>query len=299
MPELLMLKGLPGSGKSTYAKSLKGYKRVNMDDLRRMLDDGKYTKANEKLVQQMRYILIGEILLEGHNVVVDDTNFAEKHANKLKQTRDIANQQLQAGIGKGGTVTYREHFVDTPLKDCITNDLKREHSVGKDVIMRMYNQYLKPPALDQEWDQSLPSCVIVDIDGTVAKMINRGPYEWSKVGDDAPKYEIIELVGKLNQDHQIIFMSGRDSVCRTLTEQWLYRYVMPALEKDSTAFNGVDLYMRPEGDQRKDTIIKQELYEEHVKGKYNVHLVLDDRNCMVDHWRDQGFTCLQVAPGEF
>lgn len=293
MAELLMLKGLPGSGKSTYAKSLKGYKRVNMDDLRRMLDDGKWSKANEKVMQEIRSNIISDCLHRGHNVVVDDTNFHPKH---LIEMQAIAKQVRQV---EGTNCYVKEHFVDTPLKKCIEQDLKREHSVGKDVIMRMYNQYLKPPALDQEWDLNLQSCVIVDIDGTVAKMINRGPYEWSKVGDDAPKYEIIELVGKLNQDHQIIFMSGRDSVCRTLTEQWLYRYVMPALEKDSTAFNGVDLYMRPEGDQRKDTIIKQELYEEHVKGKYNVHLVLDDRNCMVDHWRDQGFTCLQVAPGEF
>lgn len=46
--------------------------------------------------------------------------------------------------------------------------------------------------------------------------------------------------------------------------------------------------------------MKRELYETFVEGKYNVRLVLDDRNQVVDMWRDElGLTCFQVAPGDF
>lgn len=297
MPKLLMLKGLPGSGKTTYAKSLEDYKRVNMDDLRRMLYDynGKLSKSNERLMQTMRNNLIGNLLLQGVNVVVDDTNLHQKHAGTMKLLVNQHNQVILGGGMFSNTLErydYEEKFIDTPLKDCIKNDLKRQHSVGKDVIMRMYNQFLKPKTLDRQWDLSLPSCILVDIDGTVAQMVTRGPYEWAKVGDDMPKLEIIELV-RMYQDagvHHIIFMSGRDEVCRAETTEWLVKNI---------GYISTDLFMRPEGDQRKDTIVKQELYEQHIKGKYNVHLVLDDRNCMVEHWRQQGFTCLQVDEGDF
>ncbi len=59
------------------------------------------------------------------------------------------------------------------------------------------------------------------------------------------------------------------------------------------------LYMRPEGDTRKDVLIKQEIYEREVKGKYNVLFVLNDRQQVVDSWRALGLTVSQVAPGDF
>ena len=60
-----------------------------------------------------------------------------------------------------------------------------------------------------------------------------------------------------------------------------------------------ELFMRPTGDTRKDSILKKEIYDNHIKGKYNVKYVLDDRDSVVEMWREQGLTCLQVAPGDF
>jgi hypothetical protein len=57
--------------------------------------------------------------------------------------------------------------------------------------------------------------------------------------------------------------------------------------------------MREAGDSRKDSIVKQELYERHIKPSYDVFVVLDDRNQVVDMWRSLGLVCLQVAPGDF
>jgi hypothetical protein len=57
--------------------------------------------------------------------------------------------------------------------------------------------------------------------------------------------------------------------------------------------------MRKTDDFRKDSIIKEEIYQENIEGKYNVLCVLDDRNQVVDFWRAKGLTCFQVAPGDF
>ena len=57
--------------------------------------------------------------------------------------------------------------------------------------------------------------------------------------------------------------------------------------------------MRPEGNNEKDSIIKKRIYEDHIKGKFNVEFVLDDRNQVVEMWRELGLTCLQVAEGDF
>ena len=58
------------------------------------------------------------------------------------------------------------------------------------------------------------------------------------------------------------------------------------------------LVMRKTGDYRKDSIVKREMFEEHIEGKYNVLFVLDDRNQVVDMWRKElGLTCLQCNYG--
>jgi hypothetical protein len=58
--------------------------------------------------------------------------------------------------------------------------------------------------------------------------------------------------------------------------------------------------MRAAGDQRPDYIVKNELFEEHVAGKYNILLSLDDRDSVVDLWRNKmGIPTFQVANGNF
>ena len=84
-------------------------------------------------------------------------------------------------------------------------------------------------------------------------------------------------------------MSGRSSEFRAHTERWL--------QANNIRYS--ELHMRAEGDQRKDSIVKRELFDAHVRGKWNVSFVLDDRQQVVDMWRGLGLVCLQVAPGDF
>jgi len=138
--------------------------------------------------------------------------------------------------------------------------------------------------------ESLPRAIIVDIDGTLAIRGDRSPFEWNKVHLDSSNYPVMKLVSLLKRDYPIIVFSGRDSVCREETIKWLKLYEVP------TDF----VYMRPEKDLRPDTVIKAELYNLHVKGKYHVEFVLDDRDSVVKMWREElKLPCFQVAYGDF
>ena len=85
--KLVMMKGLPASGKSTYARKLAdlGYIRVNKDDLRDMLHNGKWSNKNERLIIRLRDLIIHSSLEDGQSVVVDDTNLYPKHRQRLAE----------------------------------------------------------------------------------------------------------------------------------------------------------------------------------------------------------------------
>jgi predicted kinase len=287
--KIILLKGLPASGKSTYAKELVnrgGWKRVNKDDLRSMLDDSKWSKGNEKMVLRVRNAIIEEALTGLNNsVVVDDTNFAPSHEFTM---RDIADRFK---------IPFEIKFFDVSPEECIKRDLKRPNSVGSDVIWQMYNQYLKPAPEVYTPPKDGRKAIICDIDGTLAHMDGRGPFEWERVGEDTLDETVANILRHYNardlmddeSEYAIIMLSGRDGVCRPETMQWL---------SDNNIYYD-HLYMREAGDMRKDSIIKRELFDKHIHDTFNVQFVLDDRNQVVQMWRDMGLKVLQVADGNF
>lgn len=283
MKKVILTVGLPGSGKSTWANKIisenKGsYVNVNRDDLRSMLHNSHFSKSNEKFITKLRDQVILDALESGKHVIVSDTNLNPKVQEHIKN------------LVKGSAKVEILDFTHVPLEDCIRRDLKRLNSVGKDVIERMYNQYLvKREFIPKrvERDESLPSCIIVDIDGTLAHMNGRGPFNWKRVGEDLPDNEVIRMVNQYKG--RVILMSGRDGVCKPETVKWLTEY--------GVKYN--ELHMRTPNDMRKDNIIKDELYTNNVLGKYKVDYVVDDRDQVVDMWRELGLLCVQVARGAF
>jgi len=282
MLTLYMTKGLPASGKTTWAKQWLtehpgACKRVNKDDLRAMLDAGKWSQDNEWFLLGIRDHVVLTALNAGKHVIVDDTNLAPKHQERLEQ------------LAKFGKAEFKVmDFTDVDVEECVRRDQHRPNYVGERVIRDMYAQFLAPKTEPVVHDPSLPYCIIVDIDGTVAKMNGRSPFDWSRVGEDKPNESVCSLVRDTVED-ETIFVSGRDECCREATQAWL----------NSQLLGGSPLFMRPAGDQRDDRIIKREIYEREIKGKYNVRFVLDDRNKVVAMWRELGLPCFQVAEGNF
>jgi predicted kinase len=287
LKKLLLLKGLPASGKSTYAKELanSGWLRVNKDDLRAMLHNGKWSKRNEDVVLTLRDDIILQGMMNGAPVVVDDTNLHPKHEETIR--RMVADFNT-AGIHE---YTFETKFFDVSVDECIKRDLARPVSVGAKVIRDMHNQFLRPAVSPPTYIEDAPNVLIVDIDGTLAHMTNRSPYDYTKVSTDTLDSTVAELVRTYDRmlDVGPVIVSGRDASCRSDTEKWL---------KDNHIRYRA-LYMRDAGDKRDDRIVKQEIYDNNIKGVFNVLFVLDDRDRVVRMWRDNGLKVLQVAEGDF
>lgn len=274
-----MLKGLIASGKSTYANKLvkSGYKRVNKDDLRAMIDSGVWSRSNEDAIKKAEKSLAIQFLSDGHDVVVDDTNFAY--------------EKMWEQVAKEMGAEFEIKSFDTPLLECIRRDAGRgEKAIGEKNIFRMYENHVKPKSI--EYNPLLPDCYIFDVDGTLAHTVDRSPYDYTNVKTDKVDDNIRDIFVALKNaknNPKMIVLSGRDGACKIDTAEWLYD-------------NGIDydkLFMRESGDDRKDYIIKNEIYENEIKDKYNVLAVFDDRNRVVELWRSLGIKCLQVGYGYF
>jgi hypothetical protein len=138
---------------------------------------------------------------------------------------------------------------------------------------------------------AMKPAIICDIDGTLADMGGRSPYDFENVDQDEVKHATAETVRIFARaGYAIILFSGRNDSSREMTIAWLQRNDIPFDE----------LVMRRTGDRRKDSKVKREMYERTVRGKYDVLLVLDDRNQVVDMWRKElGLPCFQVDYGDF
>jgi len=284
MSTLIFLRGLPASGKTTWAlqklnTSQGAVKRVNKDDLRAMIDGGKWGKQNEAMVLTTRDSLVITYLEAGYDVIVDDTNLHPKHQARMEEIAKMKNASFQL-------INF-----DTDVEECIRRDSNRAKPVGEKVIRDMYNRYIATPTTEEKQNASLPRAIICDLDGTVAIMGNRNPYDASTAARDGLNKPVADIVKRYQEDHTIIFVSGRKSIYKGQTTMFL---AMHDLITAKTM-----LYMRAADDNRKDAIVKKEIYDRHIKGKYYIDFVLDDRNQVVDMWREEGLTCLQVAKGDF
>lgn len=278
MTKIYATLGLPGSGKTTLARercSDGSGRRANRDDIRFELF-GKYhgKGVDERKVSVRQDELVGEILAEGKNAWIDDTNLSPR-----------ARQHCEALAKEHGVELEWVDLTDVPITVCVKRDLMRDRSVGEDVIYTMWERYLKPPKPVNT--DNLPECVVIDLDGTLALMQNRSPYEWKKVGQDAPNRMVVDYARRSLLP--VIVLSGRDGSCRPETGDWLARYDIPYHE----------LLMREADDMRADYIVKGELLDDLSKRWFPV-LAIDDRQQVVSNvWRARGIDCWQVAAGRF
>lgn len=281
-PKLLALKGLPGSGKTTFAKELveDGWIRVNKDDLRAMLHNSNWSKHNEAFILSLRDEIIIRGLVNGKNVVVDDTNLDPKHA---VQFESIAGEFM---------ADYSEKFFDTPVEECIKRNSFRKDPVPEKVIWDMYHRYLQPPTTQIPIEEdNREEAIIVDVDGTLAHIVNgRSPYDASRAMEDELDDAVSIITAMAYQNgYKVIILTGRSAEHKQVTIDWL--------EENGVPYD--EIYTRESGDNTKDAIVKRDLYRRHVEPKYRVKFVLDDRNQVVDMWRELGLKCLQVQPGDF
>jgi predicted kinase len=289
MPKLVITCGTSGSGKSTYAQSLvkQGWVNIERDKIRfdeycNGMEDWRLYKFNKAREDKVSAIALGQwcsAVYEHKNVIVSDTNLKKKYHDYWKQRAEIAGYEFE--------VVY----FDITLEEAYKRDTHRGgKAVGRDVLNRQWKDWLEiTEAKKYVPDETKPRTIVSDVDGTVAKMVSRGPFDWKKVGEDAPRWKIIHLVESLalTGNYELVFVSGRDGSCYEETKKWLDDYIRLPFT----------LYMREAGDMRKDTIIKEEILFNQLADRYNIEYWFDDRNSVVRKLKDLGINVIDVSEG--
>lgn len=132
----------------------------------------------------------------------------------------------------------------------------------------------------------------MDIDGTIALRSDRDPYDMTTVINDKPNKPVILMIESLHKAGlMIIHVSGRYQAAAEATRRWLDKY---------TNYRTEALYMRPDGDNINDAILKKDIYKIYIRPYYDIQFVIDDRDRVVKMWRHElGLPCFQVAEGNF
>lgn len=127
---------------------------------------------------------------------------------------------------------------------------------------------------------------IFDVDGTLAKMLGRTPYEFDKVASDQEIEPVTNILRSINQAGiaYVIIFSGREDSCQLETEHWLQSH---GLDYDY-------IRLRKTGDNRDDCIVKKEMYDK-FKDEFDIQGVFDDRPKVCRMWRELGLTVFQVG----
>lgn len=138
-------------------------------------------------------------------------------------------------------------------------------------------------------EEKLPA-IIVDIDSTLALLGDRDPMMYEEAVYDELNHVVYRLMRKYEKDgYKIILLTGRPMKYAELTIDWLAKH---AVHYDA-------LIMREDKDKRKDIYLKHRAYNQYIKNKYEVELVLEDRTRVVKMWRSLGLTCFQVCEGDY
>lgn len=272
--------GISASGKSTWARSFCASKKnnalnINRDDIRFAITGhdnwGGYKFSNEveDIVTRTQFSIAESAISLGKNIVISDTNLSE---TTRKQWSNFCER-------KG--IRYEEKIFHISYEEAIRRDALRSNGVGHNVIWKQFVKFNEQFGERYTPNPSLPKAVLVDIDGTIADMKGiRGAFEWDKVKFDRPRQLIIRMVQALsNSGHEIIFMSGRDCCCYNDTLEWIHTHY---------GHDFAHLYMREEGDSRKDTVVKKEMFKMYIQDQYNVVMCIDDRPCVVRMYQALG-----------
>ncbi|MGW0245111.1 phosphatase domain-containing protein [Nocardia goodfellowii] len=299
MTELVITRGYPGSGKTTFARLWlnQGPKRarVSRDDYRRMLFDGEGILSfdEENQVTAVQRAAVARLLANGYDVIEDGTNLRRRYARGW------------ADFAQCNGATFRVMDIETPVQMCIQNNQYRATwgsgrfvdpeaiiTLGQKFPLGTWPEIEASPATEFEPyapQLTKPRAIIWDIDGTLAHMTGRSPYDYTRVSEDDVDESVRHLANMLYPDHRNIVVSGRSEDCRPETVRWL--------EDKTVSYD--DLYMRQAGDSRDDAIVKYEIFRDLIAPHYNVIGVFDDRDRVVDMWRRIGLKCFQVQPGDF
>lgn len=286
MSKLIIMQGLPASGKSTRAKEIMvasgNTYRINKDLLRKMLHFDVFTNQHEMLTRDCAETL-ARMMLVNQNVIIDDTNLNKK--------------TFDSWVSLAAELACPVQIIDmeTPYAKCVERDNMRVDSVGRNVIFKMALQSGRYPKPDKPF-------VICDIDGTIANIehrlhhVKKDPKDWTAFFessfDDKVRMDVRNILkGYASKGYEVIYVSARPDTYEWQTELWLAHY------ECMSELNVAGIIMRPAGDRRPDTEVKHSIYDRYFKDKYPIEVVIDDRPSVIRMWRSNGLQVNDVGKG--
>lgn len=280
--KLVLLVGPPGSGKSTLAMQYgaSGYVHVNQD-----------THGKKE-----HLILFQEAIALGKDIVVDRLNFVKIQRERYLNPAKLAGYETEI-------VVLHESY-----KTCFERCLKREnHPTIKDEVAArqalgmFFGKYERVQNSEADkvtriWPSgSKPDAVWIDIDNTLSDATHREHFlqgskkNWTgffeNMVDDPVNNWCKSLIRGMNSEFDILICSGRPDNYKKQTQEWL--------NNNDILYD--ELFMRLRNDSRKDSIVKEIIYEFQVKTDYNLIFCVDDRKQVIDQIRSHGVIVLDCA----
>lgn len=297
MSKLYALRGLPGAGKSTLAKEMvkenPNLARVNRDDLRTQMFNkkGVLDHPSERAVTIAHDSMVMSLLKAGRDVVVDNLHLRPKYVRDLRKVAQKVGAEFEL------------IDVHVDVEEAVSRQTGRppEDRVPVEVIREMASKFYRngvfldasdkdaPPTPVEKYipDTSRPKALICDLDGTLANMGERNPYDFTRVSEDTVVEHVLDIVRLFRgEGYDILFFSGRDDSCFDDTLDWITRH-LPHMR--------FSLHMRKTGDGRPDNIIKQEMFDDVARNRFNVRFVIDDRKQVIRMWESLDIPVLNVG----
>lgn len=303
MPKIILTQGIQGSGKSTWAKKWVEEDPVhrvrwNNDDCRRMC--GPYSVLErESFITSTRHSFIHKAMIDKKDIVIDDMNLNTRTTEYYEKIVKAYNDQ-----NTDKYVLEYKQFFNISVDECILRDSMRPNPIGEKIIKstyRKYRDYIINQSVNNMYDNLVPNnpklenAIICDIDATLSLNLKGRPFYGEGcaegIADDIVIEPIANILRTMSKNNKILIVTGREGTKEIIdaTINWLINNNIPY---DS-------IYLRPVKDYSPGAECKKEIYNNYIKGKYNVSFVLEDNKKCVNMWRSEGLICLQPNDGNF
>ena len=300
--QIILTRGIPGSGKSTWAKAWVAESpetriRLNWDDMRNMM--GPYwVPSREPINKAMMWCAVNTAAYcdKPYDIVIDNMNLNPKGWKEVEEWIETYNASHHAkSLNLCYVLYFRDFFI--PVDECIRRDAMRSNPIGEKTIKeiwRKYKHFIQTTSVTNyvenllPKDPSKPDCVVIDMDSTMCFNTNGRP--WYGKGsteamiDDIPNEGVVNLIKA--QNYPVVVCTGRNQDQLGVTEQWLNKHgIYPEM-----------MFFRANNDFRTGVEVKSELMDEILK-IYNVVAVFEDCEPIVTKFREMGLTVLQPNKG--
>lgn len=288
-------KGLPNSGKTTWAKEFIHNQNA----------------VKERWVNSNRKELARYFFFEDKNLLPWQESFlwqVESYLTIIKRNYDVSTINTENNLtldkSKNPNIIINDQFLQThPEVLYSRNDMRSDmDKVTRDQLESSFKETLeRPDHVDwffnknettqyRPYDKGHPS-VIFDLDGTLVKLTShRGPFDEKKALSDKIHNQVFETLKAHDEaGHGIFIVTGREESSREVTEKWLKKNKVPYW----------DLFMKPTGSKKSDGETKLDILFKQINKDYAIIAVYEDRTPVVRAWRSVGLTCYQVAQHDY